>query len=457
MPLNSIPPTTTVAALEAKQDAAARPGLRRRRLLGRRRARATWPTSARCTRPGVFGFKCFLLPSGVEEFPQLDDAGLRAAMAETRPARRAADRARRGRHRDRGRAAARPAYYAASSARGRPKAEDGRDRPGDRRPPGATGGRAHIVHLSRRGRAAGDPRGPRRAGVPLTVETCPHYLLFAAEEIPDGATEFKCCPPIRDAANRELLWAGARDGDIDLVVSDHSPCTPELKRLDSGDFGDGLGRHRVAAARAARGVDRGAHAAGSASPTSSRWMCDGAGRPGRAAAQGPDRRRATTPTCACWPPTRRSPSTRPRLHHRNPVSAYAGRTLTGTVRQTWLRGVPGRPGRRPARAAAEEGRGMSYYVPTRRAARAGRADHRPGGLHRGVRRAAARHDARHRHQPAPALGRHPAVGDRPAAVGLRRDVQPVRRRGRHPAVAATGPRTTPAPRRCCSWSTGTDR
>ena len=71
----------------------------------------------------------------------------------------------------------------------------------------------------------------------ITVETCPHYLTFAAEQVPDGATAFKCCPPIREAAHREALWAALRDGDIDLVVSDHSPCTPDLKRLDVGDFG----------------------------------------------------------------------------------------------------------------------------------------------------------------------------------------------------------------------------
>src|SRR4029077_7137543 len=77
----------------------------------------------------------------------------------------------------------------------------------------------------------------RRDGVRLTVETCPHYLSFMAEEIPAGATQFKCCPPIREAGNRELLWRGLADGTIDCIVSDHSPCTAELKRFDIGDFG----------------------------------------------------------------------------------------------------------------------------------------------------------------------------------------------------------------------------
>jgi len=79
-------------------------------------------------------------------------------------------------------------------------------------------------------------RSARRDGLLLTAEVCPHYLIFAAEEIPDGATEFKCCPPTREAANRDELWAAVADGTIDVIVSDDSPCTPELKRLDIGDF-----------------------------------------------------------------------------------------------------------------------------------------------------------------------------------------------------------------------------
>ena len=120
-----------------------------------------------------------------------------------------------------------------------------------------------------------------------------------------------------------------------------------------------------------------------------------------------------------------------RLHHRNPVSAYAGRTLTGTVRQTWLHGVLDRRRRRAARPAAEErGVTMGYYVPRGGLPAADRPHHRPGGLHRGLRRHPARHPARHHRQPAAALGRHPAVGAGPAAVGIRRDLRAVRRRGR---------------------------
>ena len=94
-------------------------------------------------------------------------------------------------------------------------------------------------------------------GVRITVETCPHYLVLRAEDVPDGATQFKCCPPVRGDANRDALWAGLADGTIDLVVSDHSPSTADRKALGTGDFGARVGRHLVAAARPAAGLDRG--------------------------------------------------------------------------------------------------------------------------------------------------------------------------------------------------------
>jgi len=96
--------------------------------------------------------------------------------------------------------------------------------------------RTHIVHLS----SAGGVALIRRAkanGVPITAETCPHYLTLAAETIPDGSPQFKCCPPIRGRADQEALWAGLADGTIDIVVTDHSPSTPELKLLEVGDLG----------------------------------------------------------------------------------------------------------------------------------------------------------------------------------------------------------------------------
>ncbi len=98
----------------------------------------------------------------------------------------------------------------------------------------------HIVHLAT-AQALPELRAARAEGLPITVETSPHYLFFEAESIPDGATQFKCAPPIRDAANREGLWEGLRDGTIDFVASDHSPCPPGLKNLDSGNFAGAWG------------------------------------------------------------------------------------------------------------------------------------------------------------------------------------------------------------------------
>ena len=103
-----------------------------------------------------------------------------------------------------------------------------------------TGCRVHIVHLSSSD-ALPMLRAAKEEGLPITAETCPHYLTFASEEIADGATHFKCCPPVRERENRESLWEALRDGTIDIVVSDHSPCTPAFKLQETGDFMDAWG------------------------------------------------------------------------------------------------------------------------------------------------------------------------------------------------------------------------
>jgi dihydroorotase-like cyclic amidohydrolase len=172
--------------------------------------------------------------------------------------------------------------------------------------------------------------------VRITVETCPHYLTFAAEQVPDGGTSFKCCPPIREAAHREALWTALRDGDVDLVVSDHSPCTPDLKRLETGDFGaawGGIASLQVAlpavwtgARERGIGLDRVVH-----------WMAEAparlAGLPRKGAlAVGRDADLVAFAPDEQW--------TVGDLQHRNPVTPYAGRLLTGAVRRTWLRGQP---------------------------------------------------------------------------------------------------------------------
>jgi allantoinase len=201
----------------------------------------------------------------------------------------------------------------------------------------ASGCRFHVVHTaSARGVQA--VRRAQAAGARLTAETCPHYLALCAEEIPDGATQFKCCPPIREAENRERLWRGLGEGVIDLVVSDHSPCTPELKRLDIGDFGVAWGG--IASLQLSLpAVWTAARARGHPLVDVVRWMAErpaevaGLRRKGRIALGGdadfcvfaPDEAFVVDPA---------------RLYHRHPVTPYAGRPLAGVVRGTWLRGRP---------------------------------------------------------------------------------------------------------------------
>jgi allantoinase len=176
----------------------------------------------------------------------------------------------------------------------------------------------------------------RQAGLALSVETCPHYLTFTAEEIADGATQFKCCPPIRESDNRELLWCGLADGVIDCVVSDHSPCTPELKRFDIGDFGEAWGG--IASLQLGLpAVWTQARTRGFALTDVVRWMAE------RPAAQVGMRRKGRIEPgydadFCVFAPDESFVVDAVKLCHRNPVSAYHGRRLDGVVRSAWLRG-----------------------------------------------------------------------------------------------------------------------
>ncbi|MGY1687566.1 allantoinase AllB [Geodermatophilus sp. SYSU D00867] len=331
MPLNSVPATTTVEALRVKREVAAGQVAVDVAFWG-----GAVPGNLAELRPmheaGVVGFKCFLLDSGVPEFPPLDDAGLHAALAELASfdgllIAHAEDEAVIG-------AAPEPAgaSYAAFLASRPPAAEEtaiGRLVDAARE----TGARSHVVHL-----ADGDAlpllRAARASGARITAETCPHYLTFAAEEVPDGDTAYKCCPPIRETVHREALWGALTAGDVDMVVSDHSPCTPELKRLDVGDFGlawGGIAGLQVALPA----VWTGARARGVPLAEVVRWMSAAparlAGLPGKGAISvGRDA------DLVAFAPDERF--TVGRLEHRNPVTPYAGRELTGVVRRTWLRG-----------------------------------------------------------------------------------------------------------------------
>ncbi|GAA3577492.1 allantoinase AllB [Amycolatopsis ultiminotia] len=335
MPLNSLPPTVEVAALEVKRRAAA----------GRVHVDVGFwggaipgnETDLRALHDaGVFGFKSFLLHSGVDEFPPLDAAGLESAMREL-----ASFGAQMIVHAEDSDAidtapdphGERYADFLSSRPRGAENLAITQVIEAARR----TGARAHVLHLSSSD-ALPLIASARREGVALSVETCPHYLSFVAEEIRDGATQFKCCPPIREAGNRELLWQGLADGVIDTIVSDHSPCTPELKRFDTGDFGlawGGISSLQLGLPA----IWTQARARGFALADVVRWMAQ---RP--AEQVGMTRKGRLAVGCdadfCVFAPDEAFVVDVAKLAHRNPVSAYDQRPLAGVVRGTWLRGAP---------------------------------------------------------------------------------------------------------------------
>lgn len=340
MPLNSLPPTTTGAGLAAKREAAAGrlavdvglwggvvPGN-----LGE--LTALWEG-------GALGFKAFLAPSGVDEFPAVGERELRPAMAVL--ARLGApllvhaelpDRLDEG-------------WAAALDVAGRRRYDAWlASRPADAEAAAVdlvarlaveAGTRIHVVHVAS-AEAVEAVRRARTAGVAITAETCPHYLSQDAEAIPDGATLWKCAPPIRGRGHREALWAALLAGDLDLVASDHSPSPPAGKHLASGDFAAAWGGISslqlllplvwTGARQRGVGLDRLAE-----------WL---SAAPARLA--GLTRRKgAIAPgldaDLVVWDPEAVFRVEPEKLYHRHPTTPYAGRELTGVVRRTYLRGA----------------------------------------------------------------------------------------------------------------------
>ncbi|HAM27904.1 MAG TPA: allantoinase AllB [Microbacteriaceae bacterium] len=335
MPLNSIPATVTVEALETKRASAAPQSIVDVGFWG-----GAVPQNLGSLESlhdaGVFGFKAFLAPSGVDEFEHLDAGQLDRALDEIAGFDgllivHAED----------------PAVLDAHANAGGVDY----DRFVDSRPDEAettaierviagvrrTGARAHILHLSS-AEALPALRAARAEGLPITVETCPHYLSFASELIPDAATQFKCCPPIRSSANRDALWQALLDGDIDIVVTDHSPSTAALKFAHGGDFGlawGGIAGLQVGLAA----VWTEASARGIPLESVLGWMSTGpadlVGLPskGRIAV-------GAAADLVVFAPNERFTVHAEALQHKNPVSAYDGASLHGVVRRTWLSGHP---------------------------------------------------------------------------------------------------------------------
>lgn len=328
MPLNSLPPTTTVAALEEKQRHAH--GDVHVELWG-----GVIPGNTGELRPmlerGARGFKCFLVHSGVDEFPNVNEEQLREAARElagtNAPLLVHAELAEHL-HEPHGD----PHEYATYLASRPNLAEDAaielvlrvcRD----------TGARMHIVHLSSASAVSLLVRA-RNEGLPLTAETTPHYLHFAAERVPHGHTEYKCAPPIREQANRERLWRALAAGLIDLVVSDHSPCTPELKR---GDFMEGWGGIAslqfllpilwTNARLRGHTIDDLARWSSAAPARLANLRTKGAIEPGSDA------------DLTIWSPEQSFTITEDLIRHRHKVTPYLGETLHGVVKQTWVGGT----------------------------------------------------------------------------------------------------------------------
>lgn len=334
MPLNSLPPTLDVASLTAKQQVARDSAHVDVGFWGGLTPGNIGELPA-LREAGVFGVKCFLSPSGVAEFEHMTPAGLGVALGEL------------------GRLGMLTLVHAedadvlarAPSARGRRYADFLASRPGRaevvaighvieaaRR----AGASAHIVHLSC---ADAIPllANARAAGVAVSAETCPHYLSMTAEQVPDGDTSAKACPPVRDQANQDALWAGLAAGVIESVVSDHSPCPAELKRLDTGDFGaawGGIASLQLGLALVWTQARRRGHSLADVA----RWMARApaalAGVRGKGAiAAGFDA------DLVAFAPDESFVVDAHTLLHRHQVSPYQGRPLTGVVRATWLRGV----------------------------------------------------------------------------------------------------------------------
>lgn len=338
MPLNCLPATTTVAALSAKRAAA------------KERCRVDWMAWGGVVADnqseiepladaGVSGFKCFLVHPGIDGFAMVTEQQLRAALPHV---------ARTGL----------PLLVHAElpspidAATRELTDADWRRYPTylKSRPEEAELSairlllslcrtykfRLHIVHLSA-SQALPELRAARSEGLAVSVETCPHYLHLAAETIPDGATLFKCAPPIRSRENCEKLWQGLREGIIDLIATDHSPCPPDMKRRAEGSFRTAWGG--IASLSVALSVmHTEASARGFTLTDMAHWMAE---EPAKLA--GCHRRKGQITAgydadFAVFDPEVEFEVSRDRLHYRHPVSPYLGEKLRGVVKATYLRG-----------------------------------------------------------------------------------------------------------------------
>lgn len=335
MPLNAVPATTTIEGLRAKQETAARRSLAidvgfwAGVVPGNQDAVETLATE------GVLGFKAFLVDSGVAEFPPIgfDELERRApALAALGlPLLVHAEDPRKLRDLPASGVTSYAEYLASRPSEAESSAIEFLIDISRR-----SGLRVHIVHLATE--SALEPlERARREGVPITVETCPHYLAFAAEEIKDRATAFKCAPPIRSSKNREALWRGLESGHIDLIASDHSPAPPSLKHLEDGDFAAAWGG--IASLELTLAVVwTGARRRNVPVERIATWMSSA---PARLAGLA-DRKGCIAPghdaDLCIWDPDQPHTVRGAALEQRHPTTPYEGASLFGRVERTYCRG-----------------------------------------------------------------------------------------------------------------------
>src|SRR6266850_1515357 len=335
MPLNSIPPTTTVAGLKEKFAAAKEQcfvdvGFWGGVVPGNTGELATLFAA------GVVGFKCFLIHSGVDEFPNVTEEDLRRAMPElTRLGAGLIVHAEVPGPISRTDIPSCPTRYATFLA-SRPRAAENEAVALMIKLSREFATRIHIVHHSSAD-ALPMLQAAKAAGMNITAETCPHYLTFAAEEIPDGATEFKCCPPIRESENRELLWGALDSGTIDMIVSDHSPCPPEMKLPETGDFLAAWGGISSLQLRLPI-VWTEARRRGFSIQDLARWLCSAP-----SSLVGLANKKGAIETgydadFVIWNPEKQLKVEANALHHRHKLTPYQGLILQGVVEKTFLRG-----------------------------------------------------------------------------------------------------------------------
>ena len=342
MPLNCIPATTTVDNLKAKMEAT-RDKLQVDVAFWGGVIPGNTNEIAGLWDAGVVGFKCFLIHSGVDEFPNVTEADLREAMPEL--ARFDATLIVHAELPGPIEAACYQSSNPEASAANRVYETFLRSRPREAenaavelmlRLSRVTGCRIHIVHHSSAD-ALSLLREAKAAGARVTVETCPHYLHFAAEEIAAGATEFKCCPPIRERENREQLWEALRDGTIDMVVSDHSPCPPAMKMRKQEDFVNAWGGISSLQLRLPVMWTE-ARARGFTVSHLADWLCRAPARQVGLASKKGSIGVGFDADFVIWNPDAEFRVEPDLIHHRHKLTPYAGELLRGVVEKTFLRG-----------------------------------------------------------------------------------------------------------------------